>query len=79
MATAPRAEARYVSSCRSDWGRHAATVYPTFAGTFHRATVALGFTDTEVVRGDPGPDARPFSVISPSRCAWVRSDLHSGR
>ena len=50
MATAHRGQARYVRSCRSDWGRHAATVYPTFAGTFHRAAVALGFTDTEARR-----------------------------
>ena len=50
VATAHRAEARYVSSCRSDWGRHAATAYPTFAVTFHRTAVTLGFTDTEARR-----------------------------
>lgn len=41
MATAHRAQARYVCSCRSEWGRHAATVYPTFAGTFHHTVLPL--------------------------------------
>lgn len=50
VTTSRRTDADYVRRCRSDWGHHAAAVYPTFAETFHSTATALGFTTVEARR-----------------------------